>query len=207
MPRMRASAAPLLWMERLLTVEFGPSRSTRFGKTVTLAQSGAGECTEPEPGRHRVRFRLSGDAAAYTGLARLLERVRHWRATEVYEEGGPVSVYHVKEMAWCASFYLSSFGECRERFLYGVLPRCALCPLFDAERAIRAGIPQPPRLSERLEAEASRREEAELILEPDFAIITDLDFLFSPGLLTQLGGELPDWFDLSPLIPDFPPEE
>jgi hypothetical protein len=192
-------------MERLLVVEFGPSRSKRFGKTVALAQSGAGECTELEPGRYRVRFRLGSDADTYTGLARLLERVRPWRATEVCEQEGPVSVYHAKEMAWCASFYLSSFGECRERFLYGVLPRCGFCPLFDAERAIRAGIPQPPPPSERLEA--SRRDEAELIPEPDFTIITNLDFLFSPGLLTQLDGELPDWIDLSPLIPDFPPEE
>jgi hypothetical protein len=25
--------------------------------------------------------------------------------------------------------------------------------------------------------------------------------------MTQLEGELPEWMDLSPLIPDFPPEE
>jgi hypothetical protein len=131
--------------------------------------------------------------------------VRHWRATEVYERNELVSSFHAKEMAWCASFYLSSFGECRERFLYGVLPRCGFCPLFDAERAIRAGIPEPLPPSERLEA--SRRDEAELIPEPDFTIITNLEFLFSPGLLTQLDGKLPDWIDLSPLIPDFPPEE
>ena len=89
----------------------------------------------------------------------------------------------------------------RERFLSGVLPRCGFCPLFDAERAIRAGLPQPPPPGERLEASP------EPIPEPDFMIITNLDFLFSPGLLRQLDGKLPDWIDLSPLIPDFPPEE
>jgi hypothetical protein len=32
---------------------------------------------------------------------------------------------------------LGLFGACRFRFCYGVLPRCSVCPLFDAERAIR----------------------------------------------------------------------
>ena len=41
---------------------------------------------------------LGTDSAAYTGLARLLERVRHWRATEVYEDDEPVSVFHVKDI-------------------------------------------------------------------------------------------------------------
>jgi hypothetical protein len=36
-----------------------------------------------------------------------------------------------------ASSQLKSFGECRFRFDWGVLPRCSLCPLFDAQRAIR----------------------------------------------------------------------
>jgi hypothetical protein len=40
-------------------------------------------------------------------------------------------------MAWCASAQLRSYGRCRFRFAYGAMPRCALCPLFDAERAIR----------------------------------------------------------------------
>jgi hypothetical protein len=123
----------------------------------------------------------------------------------VYEGDQLVSPYHTREMGWCAAFYLSSFGECRERFGFGVLPRCGLCPLFDAERAIRAGLPEPPPPSRRLEA--SRRDEAEPTPEPDFTIITNLDFRFSPGLLTQLDGKLPDWIDLSPLIPDFPPEK
>jgi hypothetical protein len=85
-------------MERLVTVEFGPSRSKRFGKALAEALSGAGECSEVEPGRYRTRFVLGEDSAAYTGLARLLERVRHWRATEVYEDDEPVSAVHAKEM-------------------------------------------------------------------------------------------------------------
>jgi hypothetical protein len=36
-------------MERRVTVEFGPSRSKRFGKAVAEAQSGPGECRELEP--------------------------------------------------------------------------------------------------------------------------------------------------------------
>src|SRR5437899_12459330 len=73
----------LVWMERMVGVEFGRSRSQRIGKAVAEAQSGAGECTELEPGRYRARFVLGSDAAVYSGLARLLEQVRHWRATEV----------------------------------------------------------------------------------------------------------------------------
>ena len=124
-------------MERLVTVEFGPSRSKRFGMAVAEATDGRGECNELGPGRYRVRFAVGEDADAYTGLARLLERVRHWRTTDVYEDGEPVSVFHTREMAWCASSQLKWFGACRFRFCYGVLPRCSVCPLFDAERAIR----------------------------------------------------------------------
>src|SRR5438477_90977 len=124
-------------MERRLTVEFGPSRSKRFAKAVAEAQNGPGECTEVEPGRYRTSFALGGEAAVYAGLARLLERVRHWRATGISEEEEPVSAYHAREMGWCAAFYLDKFGGCRHRFYYGILPRCALCPLFDGERAIR----------------------------------------------------------------------
>jgi len=116
-------------MERLVTVEFGPSRSKRFGRALAEARSGAGECSEVEPGRYRARFVLSEDSAAYADLARLLERVRHWRATEVYEDDEPVSAFHAKEMAWCASFQLKSFRACRVRFCFGVLPRCSVCPL------------------------------------------------------------------------------
>src|SRR5712692_6782299 len=102
-------------MERLMTVEFGPSRSKRFGRALAEARSRGGECSEVEPGRYRARFVLGTDPAAYTGLARLLERVRHWRATEVYEGDEGVSVFHAKEMAWCASSQLAWFGECRVR--------------------------------------------------------------------------------------------
>jgi hypothetical protein len=124
------SLVRVVWMGRLVTVEFGPSRSRRFGRALSEAQSGAGECREAEPGRYRARFVLGEDSAAYTGLARLLERVRHWRATEVCEDDEPVSAFHAKEMAWCASFQLTSFRACRFHFGYGVLPRCSsLSPL------------------------------------------------------------------------------
>jgi hypothetical protein len=52
-----------------VTVEFGPSRSKRFGRALAEARSGADECTELEPGRHRARFTLSTESAAYTALA------------------------------------------------------------------------------------------------------------------------------------------
>jgi len=131
-------------MERLLTVEFGPSRSKRFGTALAEARRVARECSEVEPGRYRARFALGMESAAYAGLASLLERVRHWRATDVYEGDEPVSDYHAKEMAWCASSQLKSYGACRFRFVYGVFPRCSLCPLFDAERAIRDVLGENP---------------------------------------------------------------
>jgi hypothetical protein len=193
-------------MERELTVEFGPSRSKRFGKAVALAQSGPGECAESEPGRYRVSFLLAADAALYSALGRLLERVRHWRASEVYEDDELVSTYQAKEMAWCASFQLDTFGECREHFQWGVLPRCALCPLFDSERALRAGM-REERVPGELVQAALLQDYADSIPEPDFTMITDLDFLFNPDLMAQLEGELPEWIDLSALIPDCPPEE
>jgi hypothetical protein len=111
-------------VKRVVRVEFGPSRSKRFGKAVAEAMGGRGECGELGSGRYRVSFALGEDVDAYSGLARLLGRVRHWRTTDVYEDNEPVSVFHSREMAWCAAFYLNTFGDCRERFLYGVLPRC-----------------------------------------------------------------------------------
>jgi hypothetical protein len=81
-------------MERVFTVEFGPSRSKRFGKALEEARWLARPCSEVEPGKYRARFLLGTDSAAYTGLARLLERVRQWRATEVCEGAEPVSAYH-----------------------------------------------------------------------------------------------------------------
>jgi hypothetical protein len=169
-------------MGRLVTVEFGPSRSSRFGRALSEAQSGAGQCREAEPGRYRARFVLGEDSAAYTGLARLLERVRHWRATEVCEDDEPVSAYHVKEMAWCASFQLTSFRACRFHFGYGVLPRCSVCPLFDAERAIRDVLGENP---------------------PGNVV----ELTLGPNLLALLGRELPSNLDPGFEVPDFPPEE
>ncbi len=170
-------------MERVFTVEFGPTRSKRFGRALAEARSGVGECSEAEPGRYRARFVLGADSAAYTGLARLLERVRHWRATEVHEDNEPVSVFHAKEMAWCASFQLKSFGACRFRFFYGVFPRCSLCPLFDAERAIRDVLGENP---------------------PPGMVF---EITLGPNLLALLAGELPTNLDPAFEVPDFPPPE
>ncbi len=99
-------------------------------------------------------------------------------------------------MAWCASFYLGSFGACREPFVYGVLPRCAICPLFDAERAIRVGMREeaPPRLSVG----------AEKPIENDEG---SYEIVYGTDLLELLNWDLPDWIDADFLFPDFPPEE
>jgi hypothetical protein len=173
-------------MERRVTVEFGPSRSKRFGKAVAEAQSGPGECRELEPGRYRVSFLLGEDASVYVGLARLLQRVRNWRATEVSLGDEPVSTFHGREMAWCASSQLKLFGECRFRFSYGVFPRCALCPLLEVERAVRDMLgenPIPP-----------------IVLEISYG--PRLRALMQ-GELDKLDQEFPEGWQ----VPDFPPEE
>jgi hypothetical protein len=174
----RLGSVRLVGMERLLTVEFAPSRSKRFGKAVAEAQSGAGVCGGLESGRYRTQFVLGEDPAAYTGLARLLERVRQWRATDVYEDDELVSVFHAKEMAWCASFQLASFRACRVHFGSGVLPRCSVCPLFDAERAIRdiKGENPPGNL---------------------------VELTLGPKLRALLAGELPPDLDQDFEVPDF----
>jgi hypothetical protein len=151
-------------VERRLTVEFGPSRSQRFARALAEAESGAGECSELAPGRYRVRFLLEREPRVYASLARLLQRVRGWRASEVSEGEQLLSPSQASEMAWCAAAQLDWFGECRFRFFHGVLPRCALCPLFDVERAVRdllgentpelIEIRLPPALEARLNAEA-----------------------------------------------------
>jgi len=173
-------------MERLFTVEFGPSRSKRFDKAVAEARRLARECTEVEPGRYRARFVLGTDSAAYSALARLLGQVRHWRATEVCEGDEPVSAYHAKEMAWCASSQLKSYGACRFRFVYGVFPRCSLCPLFDGERAIRDVLGENP---------------------PPAAVI---EITLGPTLRALLRGEVPlhlvEGSDPDLQVPDFVPE-
>jgi hypothetical protein len=174
-------------MERVVTVQFGPSRSKRFGKAVVEAQSGAGEGEEIAPNRYRTRFALGRDGGAYSGLARLLERVRHWRATEVYEDDEPVSADHAREMAWCASAQLKAFGDCRFRFDWGVFPRCSLCPLFDAERAIRDVL--------------GENRPGEMVFEIRFG--PRVQALLREESPPMSGKELdPDWH-----VPDFAPEE
>jgi hypothetical protein len=58
----------------------------------------SGAHVELEPGRYRAGFVLDQDAATYTRLARLLERVRHWRQTDVHEDDEPVSAFHAKDI-------------------------------------------------------------------------------------------------------------
>jgi hypothetical protein len=174
-------------VERLLTVEFGPSRSKRFGKAVAEARGGAGDCCELEPGRYRTRFLVGSDATVYTSVARLLERVRRWRATEVYEGEELVSTFHAREMAWCASSQLRSFRDCRFRFHWGIPPRCSLCPLFDAQRAVRDALGENMPEGMAFEIRLAPRLRALLAGE-------------SP-LVAGKGLE-PDW-----IAPDFPPPE
>ena len=184
-------------MGRVLTVEFGPSRSKRFVKAVAEAKSGAGQCTELEPGRYRVRFGLDRDARVYRSLARLLERVRGWRASEVNEGDRLVSSYHAREMAWCAGEQLGWFGECRVRFFSGVYPRCALCPLFEVERAVRDVLGEntpnmieirfPPRLEAILAAQEPPPPRAPP-LDPNWRIPDTI----APEWRQQLGEEPPD---------------
>jgi hypothetical protein len=174
-----------VWVERRFTVEFGPSRSKRFGGAVVEARRGADECGERVPGRYRATFRLGEDAAAYAALASLLGRVRHWRASEVFEGDEPVSAYDAKEMGWCASSQLKLYGACRFRFSYGVLPRCAVCPLFEAERAIGDVLGENPPPA------------------------TVFEVTLGPNLRALLRGVLPDpGEDAEPdwEVPDFPPE-
>jgi hypothetical protein len=182
----------------VLTVEFGPSRSKRFVKAVAEAKSGAGECRELEPGRLRVRFGLGRDARVYRSLARLLERVRGWRASEVYEADRLVSSSHAREMAWCAGEQLGWFGGCRVRFFYGVLPRCALCPLFEVERAARDVLGEntpnlieirlPPRLEAILAGEEPPPPPLAPALDPNWRIPDTIP----PEWRQQLGEEPPD---------------
>lgn len=184
-------------MERVLAVEFGPSRSKRFQRAVAEAEGGAGECSELEPGRYRVRFLLDRDGRVYSSLARLLQRVHDWRASEVYESERLVSSYHAREMGWCASTQLGWFGECRVRFFYGVYPRCSLCPLFDVERAVLDVLGENTpnmieiRLPPRVEAILAGEEPPPLVappVDPNWRIPDSIP----PEWRQQLGEEPPD---------------
>jgi hypothetical protein len=97
-----------------------------------------------------------------------------------------VSAYHAAEMAWCAAAQLRSYGTCRFRYVYGVFPRCAYCPLFDAERAIRDVLGENP--------------------PPPVA----LEIQLGPTLRALLRGEVPlaePEAGLDKDLPDFFPEE
>jgi hypothetical protein len=94
-----------------------------------------------------------------------------------------LSAYQAKEMAWCASSQLTSFRDCRFRFYYGIFPRCALCPLFDAERAIRDVLGENP--------------------PPG----TVFEITLGPNLRALLTGEMPSELDGQFDVPDYPPEE
>ncbi|MGH9322198.1 MAG: hypothetical protein ACRD3V_20225 [Vicinamibacteria bacterium] len=173
-------------MSKTFTVEFGPSRSAGFPRAVAEARRLADEFSEPEPGRYRARFALEKDARAYAALAAVIGRVRGWRASEVLEEEEAVSAYHAGEMAWCAASQLRSYGTCRFRYVDGVFPRCAYCPLFDAERAIRDVLGENP--------------------PPPVA----LEIQLGPTLRTLLRGEPPPAEPEAALeadVPDFLPEE
>jgi len=174
-------------IERQLTVEFGPSRSKRFGKAVAEAERGPGECRELEPGRYRVSFLLGRDSSVYAGLARLLERVRHWRASEVYEGEETLSSYQAREMAWCASSQLQLFQDCRFRFYWGIPARCSLCPLLDPQRAARDALGENTPQGLVLEIRQGPRLRGLMRGESSSAGDEGLD---------------PDWN-----APDFPPEE
>jgi len=66
---------------------------------------------------------------------------------------------------------------------------CAVCPLFDAERAIRAGFREEPAPGQRGQI-GFGRDDFGRGPEPDFTKITDLDFIFNPDLLALLDGEI-----------------
>jgi hypothetical protein len=109
-----------------------------------------------------------------------------------------VSAFHAREMAWCASSQLTSFGECRWRFHFGVHPRCSLCPLFNAEPASRARLREQPAPAQAVEPGPGRADTA------NFHVITDLDFLFNPNLLAQLEWEIPRLDGPEPTRPRLP---
>jgi hypothetical protein len=133
--------------DRTLTVVFGPSRSRFFPKAVAHARAVATEIAEPEPGRYRAAFTLGVDPGPYAHASALIERVRHWRGSEVYLGPIPVSPVVAKDMAWCAGDQLRRHGTCTYRYFMGVPRRCPACPLYEPERAEREmrgeGAPPP----------------------------------------------------------------
>ena len=86
-------------------------------------------------------------------------------------------------MAWCADSQLRLFGDCRFFFSYGVFPRCSLCPLFDAEKAIRDVMGEN--------------------LHPGAMLSIEI----GEAILARLRGEHLSNLDLDLKVPDFVPEE
>ena len=86
-------------------------------------------------------------------------------------------------MAWCAAFQLKSFRACRFHFGNGILPRCSVCPLFDAVRAINDILGENPRPG---------------------AVV---EITLGPKLRALLTGKLPPDLDQDFEFPDFVPKD
>jgi len=69
------------------------------------------------------------------------------------------------------------------RFYWGIHPKCSLCPLFDAERAVRDALGENP---------------------PPGLVF---EISFGPNLQALLAGELPPNAEPALEVPDFLPEE
>ncbi len=96
-------------------------------------------------------------------------------------------------MAWCASFYLKAFRACRFHFGYGVLPSCSVCPLFDAERAIRDILGENPRPGAVVEFTLDPRLRALLVGELQLELDEDFEVGdFVPEEWTETAGEEPE---------------
>ncbi len=120
-----------------MTVGFGPSRSKRFRKAVEEARGGAGECSELGPGSYRVRFVLGRDGRVYTSLARLLQRVRNWRATEGVR-GRPARLLLPRPRDGLVCLFAACLvWRVPLPLLLRRLAALFSLPLFDVERAVR----------------------------------------------------------------------
>jgi hypothetical protein len=171
-------------MERLLRVEFGP---------LALEMLRQGRCAATKLARRVRRERARPLPGHVSACMRGRPLQRSWpppRAGSALAGNGRVrgrrARLHLPPRRWPGVPPSSSTtsGECRERFQWGVMPRCALCPLFDSERAIRAGMCKEPVLGERSQA-AFDLHDAALIVGPDYRVslrCTDTASASPPGL-------------------------